>query len=84
MRARRSGNTRSTLRDSLTATLPENGKADVVFAEEALDTLFNTFVAHAGGTSAYQGWSRFEKDKPVIEAPEGELLTMFSNPQFPG
>ncbi len=71
-------------RDSLTAKLPENGKADIVFAEEALDTLFNTFVAHAGGSSAYQGWSRFEKDKPVIDAPEGELLTMFSNPQLPG
>jgi predicted Zn-dependent protease len=71
-------------RDSLTAVLPENGKADVVFAEEALDTLFNTFVSHAGGSSAYQGWSRFEKDKPVIDAPEGELLTMFSNPQLPG
>ncbi len=71
-------------RDSLAAKLPENGKADVVFAEEALDTLFNTFVAHAGGSSAYQGWSRFEKDRPVIDAPEGELLTMFSNPHLPG
>ncbi len=71
-------------RDSLTAKLPENGKADIVFAEEALDTLFNSFIAHAGGSSAYQGWSRFEKDRPVIDAPEGELLTMFSNPQLPG
>ncbi len=71
-------------RDSLTAALPENGKADVVFADEALDTLFNSFIAHAGGSSAYQGWSRFEKDRPVIDAPEGELLTMFSNPQLPG
>ncbi len=71
-------------RDSLTAALPDNRKADVVFAEEALDTLFNAFIAHAGGSSAYQGWSRFEKDRPAIENPEGELLTMFSNPQLPG
>jgi len=71
-------------KDSLSAKLPENGKFDVVFAEEALDTLFNTFVAHAGGSSAYQGWSRFEKGKPVVAEPEGEPLTLYSNPQLPG
>jgi len=71
-------------KDSLTAKLPDNGKADVVFAGEALDTLFNTFKAHAGGSAAHQGWSRFENGKAVVEAPEGELLTLYSNPQIPG
>lgn len=71
-------------RDSMIARLPENGTFDVVFGEEALDTLFNTFIAHSGGGSAYQGWSRFEQGKPVIDAPEGELITMYSNPQVPG
>jgi PmbA protein len=71
-------------RDLLAARLPENGKFDVVFSEEALDNLFNTFVAHAGGTSAYQGWSRLEKGRPVIEDPEGETLSLYSNPQIPG
>ncbi len=71
-------------KDSLTARLPENGKFDVVFAEEALDNLFNSFVAHAGGASAYQGWSRFEKDKAVVPDPECETLTLYSNPQIPG
>jgi PmbA protein len=71
-------------RDQQGAVLPERGKFDVVFAEEALDNLFNAFVAHAGGASAYQGWSRFTKGKPVIEDPEGELLSLYSNPQIPG
>jgi len=71
-------------KDSLTAKPPESGVFDVVFAEEALDNLFNSFVAHAGGSAAYQGWSRFEKGRPVIDNPEGELFTMYSNPQLPG
>ncbi|MBI5694719.1 MAG: hypothetical protein HZC51_03110 [Nitrospirae bacterium] len=71
-------------KESLAAKLPENGRFDVVFAEEALDTLFNTFVSHAGGASAYQGWSRFTAGSPVVADPEGELLTMYSNPQVPG
>lgn len=71
-------------RDQKAARLPENGSFDVVFAEEALDNLFNTFIAHAGGASRYQGWSRFEKGAPVIESPEGEPLNLYSNPQIPG
>jgi predicted Zn-dependent protease len=70
--------------DSLKAKLPENGKFDVVFAEEALDTLFNSFIAHAGGSSAHQGWSRFTKGMPVVADPEGETLTLYSSPQLPG
>ena len=70
--------------DSLVAKAPETGKFDVVFAEEALDNLFNSFISHAGGASAYQGWSRLKKGEPVIDKPEGELLTLFSNPQIPG
>ncbi len=71
-------------RDSLSAGLPANGTFDVVFAGEALDHLFDTFAAHAGGASAFNGWSRYEEGKPVIENPEGEPLTLFSNPQIPG
>lgn len=71
-------------RDSLTAGLPANGTFDVVFAGEALDHLFDTFVAHSGGASVYNGWSRYEEGRPVIENPEGEPLTLFSNPQIPG
>ena len=70
--------------DSLKAKAPETGKFDIVFAEEALDNIFNSFVSHSGGASAYQGWSRLKKGEPVIEDPEGEPLTLFSNPQIPG
>jgi len=70
--------------DSLSAVHPETGSYDVVFGGEALDTLFNSFTAHAGGSSAYNGWSRFEAGKPVIEDPEGELLTLYSSPEMPG
>ena len=71
-------------KDSLTAKHTETGRFDVVFAEEALDNLFNSFISHAGGSSAHQGWSRFTKGKPVIEDPDGELLTLYSSPQIPG
>jgi len=71
-------------KDSLSATLPDNGRFDIVFAGEALDTLFNTFKAHAGGSSAYQGWSRYVQGEPVITEPEGELLSLYSNPQLSG
>ncbi len=70
--------------DSLTAKHTETGKFDVVFAEEALDNLFNSFISHAGGSSAYQGWSRFTKGKPVIEDPEGELDYALQQPAVTG
>lgn len=70
--------------DSLTAGLPPTGSFDVVFSGEALDTLFNWFVAQAGGAAKYQRWSVFEEGRPVIESPEGDRLTLWSNPSLPG
>lgn len=70
--------------DNLDAQLPPTGRFDVVFSGEALDTLFNWFIAQTGGGSKYQRWSVFEEGRPVIENPEGELLTLASNPLLPG
>lgn len=70
--------------DSLNAKLPPTGRFDVVFSGEALDTLFKWFVEQAGGAAKYQRWSLFEEGRPVINSPEGECLTLISNPLIPG
>ena len=70
--------------DSLTAQLPPTGRFDVVFSGEALDTLFNWFTVQAGGVARYQRWSKFEEGIPAVENPEGERLTLISNPILPG
>ncbi|MBI5417452.1 hypothetical protein HZA55_05840 [Candidatus Poribacteria bacterium] len=70
--------------DSLIAKLPPTGQCDVVFSGEALDTLFNWFITQASGAASYQGWSLFEKGKPVIDNPEGMNLTLISNPSMEG
>ncbi|RLA87951.1 MAG: hypothetical protein DRG58_09375 [Deltaproteobacteria bacterium] len=70
--------------DSLRATLPPSGRYPVVFGEEALDTLFNYFSAQAGGTAHFQGWSRLKAGEPIILAPQGDLLTLSSDPWLPG
>ncbi|MEW6328250.1 MAG: metallopeptidase TldD-related protein [Thermodesulfobacteriota bacterium] len=71
-------------RDLLTAESPPTGLYDVIFAEEALDTFFNYFVAQAGGQAAYQGWSQFKENEPIVSGPRGEKLTLVSDPFLPG
>ena len=70
--------------DMLTAEPPPTGLYDVIFAEEALDTFFNYFIAQAGGQAAYQGWSQFKENEPIMSNPEGERLTLISDPFLPG
>lgn len=69
--------------DRLRAELPPTGTYPVVFGEEALDTLFNTFTAHASGKSRYEGWSRLEEGKPLIEPLQGEALHLTIDPTLP-
>jgi len=71
-------------RDMLTAELPSTGLYDVIFAEEALDTFFNYFIAQAGGQAAYQGWSQFKENEPILSNTKGERLTLISDPSLPG
>ncbi|MDD5451760.1 MAG: metallopeptidase TldD-related protein [Desulfovibrionales bacterium] len=71
-------------RDLLTAEPPPTGLYDVIFAEEALDTFFNYFIAQAGGLAAYQGWSQFKENEPIMSNPKGERLTLISDPFLPG
>ncbi|MDH5527016.1 MAG: metallopeptidase TldD-related protein [Nitrospirota bacterium] len=69
--------------DRLIATLPTGGTLPVVFGEESLDTLFDTFLAHAGGRSRYEGWSRLSEGKPLIEALSGDPITLTVDPLAP-
>ncbi|MBI5582765.1 MAG: hypothetical protein HY892_02980 [Deltaproteobacteria bacterium] len=71
-------------REAQTARLPRGGTFPVVFSEEALDTLFNFFIAQASGGARFQGWSRMEIGAPVIRDLRGEALTLTSNPTVPG
>jgi PmbA protein len=70
--------------DMLWAEPPATGSYDVILAEEALDTFFNYFIAQAGGQAAYQGWSQFKENEPIMSNPKGERLTLISNPFLPG
>ncbi|HEC99536.1 MAG TPA: hypothetical protein ENN18_04045 [Proteobacteria bacterium] len=71
-------------RDMLTAEVPPTGLYDVIFAEEALDTFFNYFIAQASGLAAYQGWSQFKENEPILSNTKGERLTLISDPLLPG
>ena len=71
-------------REAQTARLPWAGRFPIIFSEEALDTLFNFFVAQSSGGARFQGWSRMEIGSPVIGELRGEALTLTSNPGFPG
>ena len=69
--------------DRLRAVLPPTGALPVVFGEEALETLFDTFVAHAGARARYEGWSRLTEGKPLLEDISGEPLTLELDPTLP-
>lgn len=69
--------------DRLQATLPPTGTFSVVFGEEALDTLLDTFVSHAGGRARYEGWSRLTEGKPLLDSISGEALTLTLDPTVP-
>ncbi len=63
--------------ESADAASPPEGTFDVLFMGEALDTLFDYFVANAGGKSAFEKWSNFKLEQPVVET---DNLTIHSVP----
>lgn len=71
-------------RDQLRAELPPRGHFPVLLGEEALDHLFDYLVAQASGEAVFQGWSRLRPGAPVIREPQGDLLTLTSDPWLPG
>ncbi len=64
------------------AVSPPEGKFDVIFMGEALDTLFSYFIANASGKSLFEKWSNFKLEKPVAEGVDN--LTMESVALMPG
>lgn len=70
--------------DLTAAQCPRTGTYDVIFAEEALDTFFDYFIAQAGGQAAYQGWSQFKEGAPIIGPVKGDKLTLISDPFLSG
>jgi len=70
-------------RDRLRADLPTTATLPVVFGEEALDTLLDTFAAHAGAKARFEGWSRLEEGKPLIANTVGDRLSITLNPTLP-
>ncbi len=69
--------------DRMAADLPPTLTLPVVFGEEALDTLFDTFVAHAGAKARFDNWSRLEEGKELIEGTTGDRLTLSIDPTLP-
>jgi PmbA protein len=71
-------------REAQEAQLPIGGTYPVVFAGEALDTLFNFFILQASGPACFQKWSHLAIGKPVISELKGEALNLSSNPSLSG
>lgn len=72
------------VRDGARAVLPSTARADVVIADAGVEELFDAFVAHAAGSSRFEGWSRFEPGKPIVEHAGGDLLSIASDATVPG
>lgn len=70
--------------DGLTAGLPPGGTFDVVFGEEALDSLFDFFVGQSQASALFEGWARYKPGQPVVQDPLGDRLTVWSDPTLPG
>lgn len=71
-------------RDGARAVLPETAMADVVIARGGTEELFDAFVAHAAGASRFEGWSRFEAGKPIVDEAQGDRLTLSSDASVAG
>lgn len=66
------------------AITPQTGIVDVVLIEQGIDEIYDAFVAHAGGSSAFEGWSKLQQGKPVVDDAIGERLCLVSDPTLPG
>ncbi len=66
--------------DTLESSLPQTGKYDVIFTEEALEDFFSFFTFHALGSSFYNSYSIFKKGERVFEKGEGDELNIYCDP----
>lgn len=74
----------SAVRDGAAAQLPETARADVVLTGAGTEEIFDAFVAHAAGPSRFEGWSRFEAGRPIVEDAQGDRLTLSSDATVTG
>lgn len=67
------------------AVLPETGLADVVIGGAGTEELFDAFAAHAGGASAFDGWSRFAAGQRIVDTGAGfDPLSISADATIPG
>lgn len=66
--------------DTLKSSLPETGKYNVIFAEEALEEFFSFFTFHALGSSFYNSYSIFKKGERVFDKGDGDELNIYCDP----
>ncbi len=69
---------------ALTATVPGSGVVDVVLSEQGVDEIYDAFVAHASGAAAWEGWSKLQLGKPVVDDRLGDPLSLTSDPTVAG
>ncbi len=65
--------------DSLNARLPKSGIYPVVLMEEPLEDLFSPLVFQTSGRANFQKQSMLKLNEEIIEAAEGDKITMKSN-----
>ena len=73
----------SVLADLESAVLPPTGEFAVVLAGDALDNLFDFFVAQLDGHALFNRYSIFQKNDMVVRDAK-EPLTISSNAEIPG
>ncbi len=69
---------------ALLAKTPETAVVDVVLSEQGIEEIYDAFIAHASGGAAYEGWSKLERNKPVVADRTGEALSLLSDPTLEG
>ncbi len=74
-----------TVRAGASAVLPETSVADVVIGGAGTEEIFDAFVAHASGASAFDGWTRLKESSPILaSAATGDALSLSSDATIPG
>jgi predicted Zn-dependent protease len=74
-----------TVRAGAAAVLPETAIADVVIGGAGTEEIFDAFVAHASGASAFDGWSRLKESASILSAAAtGDTLSLSSDATLPG
>jgi len=71
-------------RDNLKAQLPQTGKYDVIFTEEALEEFFDFYTSQLNASMKFNKMSVFNPGDAIAREFSGDKLSLSFNPHIPG